>query len=165
MVMPKVIISKMAYRQLISHMRATGFQYETGGVLLGYRFLWIFYIVGLTFPRYFTRATRMSFILNGEEHAEDAEKIVGRFIPRLKLIGIWHSHITEDKSFSMQDRKTNELFTGQIGRMLSVIVTQCRESNGIRLIPYYISGNSGECLCKYTIQGDRKYGKTGRMFL
>lgn len=157
--MPKVIISKIAYRQLRSHIRDTGFQYETGGVLLGYRFLWIFYIAGFTFPQHFTGATRTSFILDGEEHAEDAEKIMKRFIPHLRLIGIWHSHTTEDNSFSLQDRETNKLFTGQIGRMLSVIVIQQRELNDIRLIPYYISGKSRGILCKYTIQGGTKYGK------
>lgn len=153
--MPKVIISKMAYRQLIDHVRTTGFQYETGGVLLGYRIFWIFYITGITFPRHSERATRTTFILNGKEHTEDAEKIMESFIPHLQLIGIWHSHTTEDNSFSLQDIETNKLLAGQIGRMLSVIVTRQRESDDIRLAPYYISGNNREFLCKYTVRGSK----------
>lgn len=48
--MPKVIISRRTCRQLMCHIHATGFQYETGGVLLGYRFLWMFYIIASHFP-------------------------------------------------------------------------------------------------------------------
>ena len=151
MLVPKIIISKMAYRQLLNHVHANGFQYETGGVLLGYRFLWIFYIIGITFPRHFESATRTTFILNGEEHSEDAEKIMARFIPHLQLIGIWHSHTTPDNTFSLQDKETNKYLAGQIGRLISVIVTQQSKQNDIRLIPYYISKNSKELLCKYTI--------------
>lgn len=153
--MPKVIIGKRTFRQLMCHIHATGFQYETGGVLLGYRFLWVFYIIGITFPRYSERATRTTFTLNGEEHTEDAEKIMERFIPHLQLVGIWHSHTIEDNSFSLQDRDTNKVLAEKIGRMLSVIITPYEESNGIRLVPYYISKNSIESLCKYIILGGK----------
>ena len=159
MLISKVIISETAYRQLLNHVHATGFQYETGGVLLGYRFLWIFYIIGITFPQHFETATRTTFVLNGEEHSEDAEKIMARFIPHLQLIGIWHSHTTEDNTFSVQDRLTNKYLVGQIGGMLSVIVTQQRKVNDIRLTPYYISETSKELLCKYTIRGRKSMSK------
>lgn len=153
--MPKIIISPIVYKQLMNHVCSTDFQYETGGVLLGYRFLRIFYIIGITFPRHFEGATRTTFILNGEEHAEDAKKIVGRFMPNLQLIGIWHSHTTKDDSFSLQDREANKLFAGEIGRMLSVIVIQKSDTDNIRLIPYYISEKGEEFLCKHTIQGGK----------
>lgn len=153
--MSKVIISKIVCIQLMNHVHSTGFQYETGGMLLGYRFLWIFYVIGITFPRHSEKATRATFILNGEEHTEDAEKIMERFVPHLQLIGIWHSHTTEDNSFSLQDKETNKILVEQIGRMLSIIVTQRRGSNVIRLDPYYISANSREFLCKYTIGGGK----------
>lgn len=152
MFIPKVIIRKKAYRQLMSCVYATGLRYETGGMLLGYRFMRIFYIISITFPRRPERATRTTFILNGEEHTEDAEKIMGRFIPHLQLIGIWHSHTTEDNSFSLQDKETNKKLVEQIGRMLSVIIIPHRESNDIRMVPYYISVNRGESLCKFIIR-------------
>lgn len=158
MIIPKVIISEMAWRQLLSHMCTTGFRYETGGVLLGYKFMQIFYIAGITFPRRSESATRTTFLLNGEEHSEDAGKIMEKFIPHLQLIGVWHSHTTEDNSFSLQDRETNKLLAGQIGKMLSVIVTQ-QKTNNIRLIPYYISENGKEALCKCIIRGGKGMSK------
>lgn len=148
---PKVVISPITCKQFVNHVCATGFQYETGGVLLGYRFLRMFYIIGITFPRHPEGASKATFILNGKEHTEDAKKIMGRFIPNLRIIGIWHSHTTKDDSFSLQDRETNRLFAEKIGRMLSVIVTQEPGTDNIRLIPYYISEKGKEFLCKYTI--------------
>lgn len=150
--MPKVIINKMVYGQVLTWIHATGFQYETGGVLLGYKFLWMFYIKGATFPRQIDGATRTSFILNGKEHTEDAKKIMEKFVPHLKLLGIWHSHTTEDYMFSVQDRKANRLFIEQIGAGLSVIISWQGEKDTIRLTPYYISRNDRELFCKYTIR-------------
>ena len=151
MFVPRIIINPMVCNQLMNHVCATDFQYETGGVLLGYRFLRMFYIIGITFPRHPESATKTTFILNGEEHTEDARKIMGSFIPNLRLIGIWHSHTTKDDSFSLQDRETNSLFAEEIGRMLSVIVIQEPDTDNIQLIPYYISEKGKEFLCKYTI--------------
>lgn len=150
--MPIVIINKKAYRQMLAWIHTTGFQYETGGVLLGYKFLWIFYIMGITFPRQIDGATRTSFILNGEEHAEDAKKIMEKFVPYLKLLGIWHSHTTKDYTFSVQDRMTNRLFVEQIGSGLSVIISWQGRKDNIQWFPYFISKNDREFLCKYTMR-------------
>lgn len=127
---------------------ATGFQYEIGGVLLGYKWFRKFYVVACTFPRYGgdLQATKMTFILNGSEHTEEMERIQQQYIFPLKLIGVWHSHITEDNSFSLQDRESNRLLVRQIGEMLSIIVIQQKE-NEIGIIPYYVSeGNEEICL-------------------
>ncbi len=64
----------------------------------------------------------------------------------LKPIGVCHSHITEDNSFSVQDRESNRVLVRQIGEMLSIIVIQQKE-NEIGIIPYYVSeGNEEICL-------------------
>lgn len=156
----KVVIAKHAYERLRKHVYATGFRYETGGVLIGYRWCQKFYVVAFTFPRPFRNAdaTKMTFVLNGEEHTEEMERIKSKYILQPKLIGVWHSHTTEDDSFSLQDRMSNNLLVSQIGEMLSIIVMQ-RKRNGIQLIPYYISEENQEVLCRARIVGHMYKGR------
>lgn len=146
---PKVVISKHAYDKLRKHVYVTGFQYETGGVLMGYKCLRTFYVVAFTFPHDLENmnATKMTFVLNGEEHTEEIEKIKSKYFFRSKLIGVWHSHITEDDTFSLQDKMSNNLLVSQLGEMLSVVVTQ-QEQGDIWLTPYYIMEDSSEVLCR-----------------
>lgn len=148
MFMPRVIIGKDAYSKLLNYINNTDFQYETGGVILGYRFLWTYYVIAFTFPRYSKNATRMTFVLNGEEHAEEIKLINKRFFFHPQLMGIWHSHTTEDDSFSLQDRESNKLLVKQFGKILSVIVICQKEKKGIHLTAYCISKNSRESVCK-----------------
>lgn len=142
---PRVIIGKNAFNMLQEHVNSTGFQYETGGVLLGYKWLRTFYVVACTFPRRGrdVRASKMTFILDGPEHTEEMKKVRQRYIFKPRLIGIWHSHTTEDDSFSARDMESNGLLVKQIGEMLSVIVTR-EKGNGIKTITYYISKENQE---------------------
>lgn len=151
MIIPRVIIGTSAYNELLNHVYDIGFQYETGGVLLGYKCLWSFYIIALTFPRCRKNATKMSYVLNGEEHMEDMESIIESFFFNPKVIGVWHSHTTEDSSLSLQDRESNMLFLSQFGEMLSVIITGKKEKKDIRLTSYYISKDNRAYMCKVGI--------------
>lgn len=144
---PKVIVKKTAYTKLLNHVYATDFQYETGGILLGYSFFQIFYVTIFTFPRHSTNATKMTFVLNGEEHMEEMERVRKGFGFHPKLIGVWHSHTTDDISLSFQDKESNEVLVSRFGKILSLIITQ-KAVDEIRLTAYYISGKGTIHLCK-----------------
>lgn len=83
--MPGIIIGTSAYKKLLDHVCATDFQYETGGVMLGYKCLGVFYVIAFTFPQNCEKATRTCFVLNGKEQTEDMRRIAGSFFfpPRL----------------------------------------------------------------------------------
>lgn len=147
---PKVIVKKTEYTKLLNHVYTTDFQYETGGILLGYSCLQIFYVTAFTFPSHFKNATKMTFVLDGEEHMEKMERVRHGFLFPPKLIGVWHSHTTDDISLSFQDKESNEVLVSQFGKILSLIITQ-KVADGIRLTAYYISekGTIHLCKCKY----------------
>ena len=142
-----MIMKESTYNRLRKYVCNTDFQYETGGILLGYRLLWRFYVVDFTFPRCLKNKRRMTFILNGEEHMKEMERIKNKYFVRPRLIGVWHSHTTEDSSLSMQDRGANKLLVRKFGGLLSVIVTQ-QGMKGIQLTSYYISRKGEMHLCK-----------------
>lgn len=144
---PKVIVTKTAYTKLLNHVFATNFQYETGGILLGYSFLKIFYVTAFTFPCHFQNATKTTFILNGKEHMEEMERVRKGFRFRPKLIGVWHSHTTDDTFLSLQDQESNNVLVNQFGKILSLIITQ-KAVDGIQLTAYYISEKRTIHLCK-----------------
>ncbi|MBD5479736.1 MAG: hypothetical protein HDR14_10690 [Lachnospiraceae bacterium] len=144
---PKIIVKETAYTKLLKHIYDTDFQYETGGILLGYSCLQIFYVTAFTFPRHSKNATKMTFILNGEEHMEEMEKVRKKFRFPPKLIGVWHSHTTDDSSLSFQDKESNEVLVSQFGEILSFIITQ-KGVDGIQLTAYYISRKRTIHLCK-----------------
>lgn len=137
-VFPQMIMKESTYNRLRKYVCNTDFQYETGGILLGYRLLWRFYVVDYTFPHCIKNKRRMTFILNGEEHMKEMERIKKKYFIRPELIGVWHSHTTEDNYLSMQDRESNKLLVRKFEGLLSVIVTQ-QEVDEIQLTSYYIS--------------------------
>lgn len=146
----KIIISKRAYDQLLRHVCYINFQYETGGIVLGYKCLGMFYIVAFTFPQTHRNADRTRFKLNGKEHMKEIEKIEKKFVFQPQFLGVWHSHTTEDISFSLQDQKSNELLVNQFEEIISIIVIQKKKAADIKLIPYFIARNRKELLrCKY----------------
>lgn len=152
MLIPRVIIGTSAYNELLNRVCDTSFQYEIGGVLIGYKYLRIFYIVALTFPRCYRNMGKVSFVLNGEEHTEDIEKIREGFLFPTKIIGVWHSHTLEDNSLSLQDRESNRLLVTRFGDMLSVVVTSQKGKKDIRLTSYYISKDNKTYICKAAIR-------------
>lgn len=148
---PRVFIKRDVYDRLRKHVCSTDFEYETGGILLGYKWSKTFGIIACTFPYYNgnVQATKMSFTLNGEEHTKEMEKIREKYIFCPELIGVWHSHTTKDDSLSVQDRKSNGILVRQIGEMLSIIITPTA-SKTIQLTTYYISKDNREILCRNT---------------
>lgn len=158
---PRVVIGKNVFNMLQEHVISTGFQYETGGVLLGYKCLSTFYVVACTFPRRGrnVQASKMTFTLDGSEHTKEMERVRQQYIFKPGLIGIWHSHTTEDNSFSAQDMESNGLLVKQIGEMLSVIVIR-RKDNSTEVIPYYISKGNRE----FRITANKKDFNSGRSF-
>lgn len=151
MLYPKVIIRKSAYHKFLKYVHKTDFQYETGGTLIGYQCLGIFYVAAFTFQSHSGKATKMTFILDGEKHSKTLKRIRRNFIIPPRFLGVWHSHTTEDSSFSLQDRTSNEILVGQLGRIISAIVIRGNERERVQLLPFYILKNNRELLCKVSI--------------
>lgn len=139
-IIPKVIVKKSVYQTIRNHVYNTGFQYETGGILLGYRIFGIFYIRAATFSRCSEKTTRMTFILDGEEHTRQMEMLRKGFWSPLDMVGVWHSHTTNDTTLSAQDMESNKLLSNSFGEIVSIIVTQ-RGADDIWITPYYVSIN------------------------
>lgn len=156
MFMSKVLINKTAYRELLNHVHKTGFRYETGGLLLGYKVFRMFFVAAVTSQKFSKNMKRMTFILNGKEHTEKMQRIRKSVKIQPQLIGIWHSHTTDDDSLSLQDRKSNQLLAKQFGKIISVIITQKKEQVGVRVASYHISHNNRTSLCKVYIIGDSR---------
>lgn len=151
MLCPKVIIRKSAYHKFVKYVHKTGFQYETGGTLIGYRGLGMFYVIAFTFQPCSDNASKMTFVLDGAKHTRELNKIRKRFVIHPQIIGVWHSHTTEDRSFSLQDRKSNQLLVKQFGRIISAIVIWKNERKQIQFLPFYILKNNRELLCKTSV--------------
>lgn len=79
---------------------------------------------------------KMTFILDGKEHEKEMKRVRRKLFIPPKLIGIWHSHTTEDHSLSLQDRKSNQLLEERFGKIISVIVTRKRRKKKIQLTVY-----------------------------
>lgn len=137
-VFPKVIVKKAVYGRLRKHTYATGFQYETGGVLLGYKCLRMIFITDFTVPRHLNCMGEMTFILDGKEHTREMERIRKRYLFPPGLVGVWHSHTTQDRTLSFQDGKANKMLANRFGDMISMIVTT-KGANDIQMTLYYVS--------------------------
>lgn len=151
MFLPKVIIRKSTYHKLLAHVRKTDFQYETGGILLGYKCLRIFYVVAFTFSHHSENTAKMTFILDGVEHTQKMKRIRKKFLFRPQFLGVWHSHTTEDDSFSLQDRKSHRVLVSQFGEIISAIVTRKKEQNKIQIAAYYILKSNRMLACNVSM--------------
>ena len=138
---PKVIVKRSVYGRLRKHTYATGFQYETGGVLLGYKCLWMIFVTDFTTPRHLNCTGKMTFILDGKEHTWEMGRIRHRHLFPPRLVGVWHSHTTQDRTLSIQDGKANTVLANRFGDIISIIVTK-KGTNDIRLTLYYVSKRS-----------------------
>lgn len=156
MLVKKVFVRKKAYDKLLKHVCATNFLYETGGVLLGYRYWRIYYITDVTFPCRCGSNSRMTFVLNGEEHTRQVIKIIKNYLIPPRLIGVWHSHTTDDGTLSLQDEQSNRILVNQMGELLSMIVIRTKSKSNIQLIAYCELKDFTTFLC------DVKIGLTGR---
>lgn len=149
---PFLVISCHALRKIADVIYETANQWEAGGILIGYRLAGIFYVIDVSVPCGDEQKSLFSFEIDGNEETKKVNEIISQYYIKPKPIGIWHSHIGENPFFSNQDRKSNAVFAGFYGGMVSVIATTGENAALESLVAYYISPTKKEILC--IIYGD-----------
>ncbi len=142
----RALINQKAHLKIKRYIQAVNNKCETGGLLLGYRLLNYFLITEITATND-TENSSVSFVLNGEKHIEQAEKIIKKYLFKPILLGIWHSHIRNISAFSIQDQKSNSILTSQIGSIISTIVTFSDVTKDCNYTSYYVKPNGKEHSC------------------
>lgn len=147
-----ILLTKKVHLKIKSKATETKNHNETGGLLLGYKFLNCFFVTEITATND-TESTSVSFVLNGENHIGQAKMLVNKRILKPFVIGVWHSHICDIKNFSIQDKKTNSKLASQIGDIVSVIVTY-NQKDMYCYTGCYIKRDAREYYCLVKIMGD-----------
>lgn len=151
----RVVLSKKAYGQIEDSMIAAKNDFEVGGVLLGYRIFGCCFVAAATVPAETSARSRVSFILDGDWHTACAADLMRSLRRKLRILGIWHSHICAGAVFSEQDRQSNTQFAASCNGALSMLVqlTPLRE---VRMTVYDISADGRERLCRILRHGKRR---------
>ena len=139
-----VILSDRAFQTLSDAVKKAENKHEVGGVLLGHRCRNSYCIVDATVPTGEEKASYCSFEIDGERETEKANRIIDSYCIKPEPVGLWHSHITQIKTFSYQDRLTNLIFAKAYHDVVSLIVlpSACMDANLI--ISYSISPEGNE---------------------
>lgn len=141
-----ILITQKAHLKIKNHIQAVNNECEIGGLLLGYRFLNCILITEITAIND-TESSSVSFVLNGEKHIEQAEKVIKKYLFKPILLGVWHSHTRNISVFSIQDQKSNSVLVSQIGSIISTIVTFSDVTKNCNYTSYYIKLNDKEHAC------------------
>ena len=139
-----VIFSKKAYEQIVNCVKSADNEYEVGGVLIGYRLVNLFFVIGVTLSKNKANASKTTFVLDGELHTDKAVKIIEKYRIHPQVIGSWHSHILDDGNLSEQDRASNRLMASLLNGTLCTIVTM---HDKIRFNTYYITKKNCVFIC------------------
>lgn len=129
-------------------MADTKFQYEVGGILLGYQILQRCYVVAVTFPTETGEKSKVSFVLDGEQHTAHISEIMQKFCYAPSVLGVWHSHICDIPVFSEQDRDSNKQLAVALDGTLSTIATLSMPMQQLNLTTYFVTAKGKEYLCK-----------------
>ncbi|MBQ6718420.1 MAG: hypothetical protein IJN22_05935 [Clostridia bacterium] len=141
-----ILVNQKAHLKIKRYIQAVNNKCETGGLLLGYRFLNYFLITEITATND-AESSSVSFVLNGEKHIEQAEKIIKKYLLKPILLGIWHSHTHNVIAFSIQDQKSNSILISQIGSIISTIVTFSDITKDCNYTSCYIKPKGKEHFC------------------
>ncbi len=118
-----ILVTKTTIRKIRKAVKDTCF--ETGGVLLGYHFLWATLIVETTIPpSHMPSPSEVEFHLDGEWHTKEIKRLCSNRVLKPYIVGLWHSHICYGAEFSEQDCKVNREFAEVFGPVLSGIVVR-----------------------------------------
>lgn len=141
-----VIITRKASRAIREHILKVDCNYETGGILIGYRLCKVYFIVAVTISDKADGSSKVSFFLNGVEHMRKVNDIISCFRCPPSVLGIWHSHILDGHNFSEQDKTSNRILAKELNGTLSMLVTK-RHVQGVTLSISYISTTGVETSC------------------
>lgn len=143
-----ILLSGEVYKQLNKDVLEAGKEYELGGLLLGYRFLCLHYVIAATTSDETDAKTNISFVLDGEKHRMYATEIMKKFRFQPDILGVWHSHTLEINRFSEQDKESNKQLARAIGNCVSMLITLNARTKDINLSACYLTANMKEHRCK-----------------
>lgn len=146
----QVIITKKALHRISQCVLEADNNFETGGVLIGYRLGQIYFVVASTTSNTGENSSRVSFLLDGVKHTQKANEIVkSGFMWPPSLLGVWHSHICDGHSFSRQDKISNTVLAKSFDGILSMLITQSART--ILFSASYIStkGIAEDCTIRF----------------
>lgn len=144
-----VIITRKASCTIRECVLEAGNRYETGGILIGYHFGWVYLIAAVTVSDASDKNSRVSFVLDGAEHTQKANDIISGFRHLPTVLGIWHSHICDGPRFSAQDVESNKLLAELLGGALSMLVTS--HMHAAIFSTYHISATGAVAGCRTTV--------------
>lgn len=128
---------------------------EVGGVLLGHRRFFTYFVVNVTVPPAGQAQSNISFVLNGQLETESAAALASEYAQPPKLVGIWHSHVGGMETFSAQDRQSNKIFAGLMGGAISALALPDLDARLGELAVYYVSPGGKEERCPVFPEGRR----------
>lgn len=147
-----VFVAEKAIQAIRQCMTKADNNYETGGVLIGYKLGRIYFVVAVTTTDNNVNSSKVSFVLDGVEHTRKVNDIIMTFdhARAPSVLGIWHSHICDGHGFSRQDKVSNMALAKLFGGALSMLVT--KSANTILLSASYISETGIEKNCTIKFQ-------------
>ena len=112
----------------------------------------VFFITAITISKHDDKSSSTSFQLDGNEHTQQAYKIIDSCFFKPHIIGSWHTHICGYK-FSKQDIISNLKMAYLLGESLAILILPFDVKKEINfLIEYYTrKGNTSSCqefICK-----------------
>ena len=146
-----VVLSNKAYCQIRDCVTNAENNFEVGGILLGYKKFKRYSVVAVTSPTETAEKSKVSFILDGDQHTALAFEIMRTFRRKPSIIGVWHSHICEGATFSEQDRQSNMQLATSFHGVLSMIAVLAISLQDLRITAYYISPKGKESLCQIVL--------------
>lgn len=130
-------------------------QNEIGGILIGYKLLFICIIVDATVASSVEENKRFSFVLDGSLHTIQMNDIISEYRLKPSVIGLWHSHVNGIQSFSFQDIESNNIMAKKFGSIVSAIATVDLQKNQFDVLTYYVQQNAPEKECVTFIKRGR----------
>lgn len=125
----KAIFERRAVRELKQALETAGSRYEIGGILLGKRDKADFRVVALTSPQNSENSTGFSFVLDGRSETRRVQRLQSELRSKVEVLGVWHSHVDGNRSFSQQDRASNIVAAKQFNGAISIlVVTEKKET-------------------------------------
>lgn len=142
-----VILSKNVYYQIEKDLKNAKNDYEIGGVLIGYKEGKVYFIVGTTSSTEITNKSKVSFVLDGNQHTKKALKMIKQFQHNPSVLGVWHSHICDDTRFSVQDRLSNQKLAKFFNGALSMLVIFSTSRQELNVNVFFITVKGIEYRC------------------
>jgi len=144
-----VIINKKALQTISQCVFEANNNFETGGVLIGYGFYKVYFVLASTTPSSNKNSSKISFLLDGAEHTRKANDIISSFKCSPNVLGVWHTHICDGHKFSERDKISNRILAKSLGGALAMLITQTGQN--LMYSASYIStmGVEQDCVIKF----------------